>query len=155
MFATSRGVELDPFDDGVTHINVYSMGRTRLGRRASHFANAPFHHPQYGFFAGMESFWYWYKTGMRHGELRTLIGHDAKIAGRRLEAIHTDDFEQTICKATYYRFLAHPDDLELLKDSTLPLVHYYMFNSMVKPVPNMDWIVENLESLRENFVVPR
>lgn len=38
-------MQYSPIDDGVTHINVYSKGRTKLGRDLSNFAAIGIIHP--------------------------------------------------------------------------------------------------------------
>jgi hypothetical protein len=48
-----------PEEDGVTHINIYSKGKTELGRWLTNFSYSPFNHPEYGKFLSMEGFWYW------------------------------------------------------------------------------------------------
>lgn len=40
--------------DGIDHINIYSKGKTTLGRMLSNFACTPFTHPEDGKFASIE-----------------------------------------------------------------------------------------------------
>lgn len=54
----------NPDEDGVTHINIYSKGKTELGRWLTNFSYSPFNHPEYGKFLSMEGFWCWVSTGM-------------------------------------------------------------------------------------------
>ena len=41
---------IDPKLDGIEHINIYSKGKTELGRLLTNFAQTPFIHPEYGRF---------------------------------------------------------------------------------------------------------
>lgn len=34
---------INPLEDGITHINVYSKGATELGRLLTNFAHTPLH----------------------------------------------------------------------------------------------------------------
>lgn len=52
-------VKYDPKMDGVTHINIYSKGKTQLGRVASNFAYFPFEIPNDGRFSSVEGYWHW------------------------------------------------------------------------------------------------
>jgi len=64
---------LDSKMDGVTHINIYSKGKTKLGRLLTNFAHTPFTHAEYGQFASVEGFWYWIRDGKdSHNMSRTL-----------------------------------------------------------------------------------
>ncbi len=69
-------------EDGITHINIYSKGKTELGRLMSNFALSPFSVPQHGEFKSIEGYWYWLSTGDE--SLRDLYGYEAKKAGRKL-----------------------------------------------------------------------
>lgn len=49
---------LDPTKDGIDHINVYSKGKTALGRFLSNFAETDLETKD-GHFASVEAYWYW------------------------------------------------------------------------------------------------
>ena len=55
--------DVRPEDDGRTHVNVYSRGRTSLGRDLSNFAHLPFELDGLAF-ASVEGFWFWLVTGV-------------------------------------------------------------------------------------------
>jgi hypothetical protein len=96
---TQPTTAIDPELDGVAYVNVYSKGRTELGRLLTNFAFAPFKHPRYGHFAGLEAFWYWLSTGRQHDKLRRLYGASAKMVGRTLPKVPYEDFQKEICEA--------------------------------------------------------
>ena len=75
-----------PATDGIDHVNIYSAGRTELGRFMSNFAQAPIQTID-GSFASIEGYWYW--LGCEHTDrdtLRTVSGFAAKKLGRALQA---------------------------------------------------------------------
>ena len=44
--------------DGMTHINVYSKGKTEIGRWLSNFAYSPIDLGNEGYFSSIEGYWY-------------------------------------------------------------------------------------------------
>jgi hypothetical protein len=118
-----------PDEDGITHINIYSRSNTQLGRLLSNFAHSPFTHPEYGDFQSMEGYWYWVATGMKNDILRTLHGVVAKRTGQMLKRVPfrhlTKTFDDVIAEGLMLKMLYNPVIANQLKDSVLPLVHYY------------------------------
>lgn len=150
-----------PKDDGVTHINVYSKGKTPLGRDLSNFAHTPFDHPQYGHFSSIEGFWYWLSTGGTRTEFRALYGFKAKETGRLIReelerngglAI-VDDFNAKIKKAILCKIEQNPALQKALKESELPLTHYYVWgeepNVKVTYPDTYAWIHEYISDIRD------
>lgn len=127
-------IPYEPDGDGVTHINVYSKGKTELGRLLSNFAHTPFEHYKHGHFSSIEAYWYWLSTGMTHDELRGLYGFDAKKLGLALRTAAGDverplvkDFNAMIKQAILIKIESTPKLRELLHYSELPLTHYYVW----------------------------
>lgn len=151
----------NPDEDGITHINVYSKGRTPLGRTLSNFAHTPFDHPEYGHFSSVEGFWYWLSTGGTRNELRGLYGFKSKEVGLMIsDSIKkqggfpiVEDFEAKIKKAILCKVEQNQELRELLKLSTLPLTHYYVFGNngkyKVSYPANYAWIHEYISDLRD------
>lgn len=121
--------ELTPSSDGVVYINIYSSGKTELGRALSPFSEFDIEHPEYGWFASVEAFYYWRKTGMKWDNLRPLYGVRAKQMGRRYETVHCDNFKEEIVYANQLKLDRHPYIRRLMKMNTLPFVHYYAYGS--------------------------
>lgn len=149
-------IDYRPEDDGLTHINIYSKGKTELGRIASNFAQTPFKHPEYGYFASIEAFWYWLSSGKCHDILRNLSGFQAKKMGLRYVAegrTNVENFQREIKRALFLKMEQNPRFLELLKDSNLPLTHYYLWgepgNYRVTKPENQQWQVNYLSDLRD------
>lgn len=155
-----------PENDGVDHINVCSHGKTQLGQLATNFAHVPFRHPKFGFFASMEAYWYWVKTGMKHDTLRRLYGATAKTAGIRLPIVmmKEDEFTDLMCDGLRCKVMQNAKLLTALKksgadpkakertQSPLPLRHYFVHatpNGTVVNEPNRNkWLWRCLEEIR-------
>lgn len=138
-----------PAGDGITHINVYSAGKTELGRLLSNFARTPFYCDD-GWFASVEAYWYW--LGSKNDDLRGLHGLAAKQKGRECggkDWTSTPDFQHAIIRAIEYKIETYPEMIkEPMKESTLPFTHYYVFDGKVKKVPKSAWIMRELERMR-------
>jgi len=115
--------------DGVTHINVYSNGKTTLGQLLSNFAHTPFiggHHK----FESVEGWWYWYCTGKQHDHLKHLYGYMAKKEGKKYKRTHLitpDTLFQVYCA----KIDSNPYLREMLIKSTLPFTHYYAYGTKI------------------------
>ena len=147
--------DFTPETDGITHINVYSKGKTQLGRALSNFAHTPFNHAIYGEFASMEGFWYWISTGSKNDSLRRLYGFKAKSEGKQYPrvTIPRHVFEGEIIEAAFYKLKDNPDIADMLMESTLPLTHYYAYGSpgtgykVIHPESGV-FLIEYFERLR-------
>lgn len=144
----------DPTDDGFTHINTYSKGRTELGRMLSNFAFSPFVYAEYGKFNSVEGYWYWYLTGQKHDDLRTLSGSYAKVKGQsyvsdRIEHSLSEETIEIMQGAIICKIAQNPKLQEMLLSSTLPFCHYYyMHGRVINPFDGHDWFSETLEDIR-------
>lgn len=145
----------DPSQDGITHINVWSKGRTQLGQLLSNFAHVGFNHPVHGYFASVEGFWYWLSTGRTHDELRRLYGASAKSVGSKLEQvpIPEDEFREGILEALRCKIEQNPDIAVALKNSHLPLEHYFVYghNVIVNQGQKHGWQLQFLQMLRHEL----
>lgn len=135
---------LDPTRDGVTHVNVYSKGKTRIGRFLSNFAHTPFVCDD-GAFDSVEGYWYWLKT--KDESLRTVHGFEAKVLGKSLplceEQLEAEEFQSRIRAALDAKFKAYGKALIELRQINLPLAHYYVFGRSIKDA-GYKWILEHI-----------
>ena len=146
---------LNPEEDGITHINTYTKGKTRLGRLLTNLADIPVTHPKYGMFRCAEGLWYYMRTGCKYENLRALTGFDAKKLGVTLEVVWMDDFEEQFKIALRNKIQSHPELHELFINSTLPFEHYYFYGSnkpgiapkVIEP-KNVKWLTEFFTELR-------
>lgn len=146
----------DPNEDGLNHINCYSRGKTQLGRELSNFSHVPFKHPDFGFFASLEAYWYWIKTGCKHDKLRRLYGSTAKSAGIRLLPVMIDDavFKSMVCDGIKLKIMQNSKLRDAVRKSVLPFRHYYVANAggkIVNEPPKHRWQMECLEEIRERL----
>lgn len=142
---------IDPKEDGITHINVYSRGETQLGRLLSNFAHTEFVHPEDGKFQSIEGYWYW--LSCKEDILRHQFGFSAKSMGRALggkDWLDTDDFKRKIKLAIKAKVNAHPNIKEKLLNNELPLKHYYVYSGKVVEPTEGKWIIEYIEELKIN-----
>ncbi len=153
----STEIALNPAEDGTTHVNVYSRGKTELGQMLSNFAHVRFHHPTLGYFSSVEAFWYYVSTGCKHEYLRRLFGNFAKTSGKKLPMVPMDEaeFRKLICEAITCKIEQTPELLDSLLTNTLPLKHYYVFgagqNAVVVPQPKHDWQIEHINRLVQKW----
>lgn len=134
-------------EDGITHINIYSKGKTSVGRFMSNFTKS---HVQTedGSFASVEGYWYW--LGCKNDRLRTAYGYGAKKLGRELGApdwLDGDEFRRKILVAikSKIKMLTNSDLQQLL---LLPLTHYYIHNGRVIDMgPRCQWILDGIISM--------
>lgn len=148
-----RSYQLDPKDDGVTHINIYSQGKTDLGKALSNFSHHPFCHPEHGLFASVEGYWYWLTR--QDDDLRHLYGFKAKELGRSLPEVkqwHPHQFEGYVCQALDAKLEKHSEIMEQLKASVLPLEHYYAKyygdKLRVTEPRGGEWLLAHFEKIR-------
>ena len=141
-------------DDGVTHINVYSKGKTTLGKFLSNFTHTKLHLPE-GTFNSVEAYWYWLKCegNERRDDLKRLHGFSAKKLGKELSKDFSDPVESTefiekIKFALKEKLKSNKDVLIEFGNSSLPFVHYYEFGGKITLVDKHLWLIEELECLR-------
>ena len=128
----------NPSEDGVTHLNIWSKGKTKLGRILSNFAKVPVDLPE-GRFDSIEG--YWGYLGMpdddsRKEEFKHVSGYNAKkkkqdIFKSGVERKFDPDFKSKIEAAIDEKFKT--DEVQnCLKENKsllgLPVVHYYIFD---------------------------
>lgn len=144
-------------NDGIDHINIYSNGKTKLGRLLSNFANTPFDYEPYGHFESMEAFWYYYFTECRYEFLKTLSGVKAKREGQKLmigcyhEILESD--KSVILEAIRHKLRQNRHIVDMLIENDLPLTHYYCYstdNGQYKIInkPEFDWIIDEYNRLK-------
>lgn len=141
----------DPKEDGITHINVYSKSNTLLGRFLSNFYRSEIN-TLLGKFQSIEGLIYY--MGSFDDKLRTLSGHQAKDAGRLADRnirLPDDIFKKIIKDAMWKKLASNPPMLKILKNSTLPLTHYYVYGNKIIYVTNWDWIIGEWEQIRKDL----
>lgn len=142
-------VTLDPSQDGITHLNVYSKGKTPLGRFLSNFAHTPIETMD-GHFESVEGYIYWLVSegSPDREQLRSVYGFAAKKLGRRLSTLDFGNvpkgFTGKVCMAITTKVLRNREMLNQLQANTLPLTHYYVMWGKVIDPNNFGWTCEHL-----------
>lgn len=148
-----------PAHDGEDHVNIYTKGKTELGRALSNLADTPFVMGGKTF-QSVESFWYYYLTGCVEEKLCSMKGYQAKVFGRTLCHLRIDDeqfgpqgeHQEVIKEAMRCKLRQNKWILELLTESTLPLSHYYAFpnkqHTFAYNIAKFQWQVDEFERLR-------
>lgn len=142
----------DPSDDGVKHINVYTRGRTALGRNLSNFQECNIEHPHFGHFRTLEGLWYFLKTGCKDEMLRVMNGHDSRRHGAKLPAVHYPLFNKMFKLGMVEKL---DKNLQLQRDlvqNELPLVNYSNYQGRVIVTPRMEWQLEFWQTLRQTLI---
>ena len=140
---------MNPKEDGVTHINIYSKGATELGRWLSNFAKVDIQ-TEDGPFRSIEGYWYW--LSCKDNQLRLLYGYKAKEYGRSVGAkdwLDDREFKDKICRALVIKLERMPLDFKNLWLSSLPLTHYYTYGDKVIIPKDGQWLIDFLESQRK------
>jgi len=152
---------VNPNNDGVDHINVYSGGKTELGKFLSNFAKTPIQTPE-GLFQSVEG--YWHYLGTNHpdrDQLKKLYGNRARTLGKEMREEYPAHLKSTpnyfrdkIAGAIKVKLLNNTEMLQALQENKLPLRHYYVFGG--KPVePNEDrWVLAVIDDLAKNVLKP-
>lgn len=140
-------------EDGISHINVYTKGKTELGRLLSNFTYSPMRHHLYGKFASMEGFWYWLSTGKRHEELRQLSGLEAKKLGLSKKVVTIDGFYEKVRSMMEVKIEQNKRLKMLLAQSELPFEHYYVYGNeekykVILPF-SREWLNQQWEEIRQ------
>ena len=148
---------IEPHMDGIDHINIYSKGKTKLGRFLSNFAYSPIE-TEDGRFTSVEGYWYWLMCKHQHQDkdrLRKLSGFAAKKFGRELvckDWIDDATFKNKIRRAIGIKIKNMRRDL--FTDfvlSPLPFKHYYVYGGKVVEVEQGEWIIDHIETIRRKY----
>ena len=149
---------INPNEDGVTHVNIYSKGKTELGRMLTNFAKFPIHTKEDGDFMSVEGYWYWLSIeDCKEKEiLRKVYGFWAKKTGKELLEKYNkrfdENFERKILSAIWYKFKRNADLLD--EDiANLPFEHYYNYGGKVVDVKDKyQWMFDGIDKMRKKLL---
>lgn len=146
-----------PENDGITHVNIYSKGKTELGRFLSNFYPCPIE-TEDGPFKSIEGYWYW--LSCKREELREAYGFTAKNLGRAFggkDWLDDVEFKAKISQAITLK-LSTPLASEIIyrnkKLLDLPLKHYYTYGTKVVEPKEDKWIVAHIKSCLAGTITP-
>lgn len=149
----ANGFPFGPGTDGVDHINIYSKGATSIGRAMTNMSAIPVTVPGEGTFQSVEAYWYWVSTGMTDDRFKTVDHFQAKLIGKDMKRIPRDDFQDKIKKAIKLKLDQYnPRMKRALKNTTLPLTHYYHYgDDKSVGYTRYDWVIDYITELREYY----
>ncbi len=149
--------------DGREHINVYSKGRTLLGRKLSNFADIPTMVEIDGEtikFKNVESLWFYLKIYLTFGEKDTNLldmeGYEAKEYGskrlklsRPLTTEEREYFIDIMKKGIEWKIRNNDALREEFKANykKIPYAHYYNYSGNIITLPEHQWLVDFLNEL--------
>lgn len=122
---------IDPDKDGVEYINIWTKGKTELGRNLTNLAPISFTHPEHGKFATLEGYWYWLATGKCNDQFKTLSGYEAKQLGKTLPKVPNPTFIAEFTRGMLLRLNQNGVLARDLRASTLPLKHFYNYGGKI------------------------
>lgn len=152
---------INPEDDGITHINVYSQARTPLGKMLSNWYFQQVRLDE-GPFNSVEGYWFWLtlpESAPARENLRKLYGYDAKKIGKNLQKIYgrvsVDNFENKILRAIWEK--VKMNERYFIKEyDELPFVHYYNFKgNIIDVTEKYDWMLDGITLMRNNVISRR
>ena len=144
----------NPIRDGIDHINIYSEGKTAVGRWMSNFARVPI---QIGgiTFASIESYWYW--LACHDDRLPPMYGYEAKALGKKICGnaarilSDTPEFQEKIRAALIEKCRQCPGMVILIRQSKLPLTHYYVFAGQPR-LADFGWLINFWREVRDGAI---
>ena len=145
-------------EDGKTHVNIYSQGKTSLGRFLSNFTQVTMA-TEDGYFESVEGYWYWLGADPENPDrdkLRNMHGFRAKEFGRALhkdKQVKIDGFEDKIKAAITIKMQNSPTMWAQLTNNKLPLAHYYVYGGKVVEPHGNEWLIDHFRDLsRERLI---
>ncbi len=139
-----------PKDDGITHINTWTKGKTVLGRQLSNLATLGFMHPKHGYFRCMEAAWYFFSTGGTDNSYKELTGFEAKKKGRNSNRVYADNFQDLIKECHRLRIEQNPILKTQFLRNKLPLAHYFCYGEKLIQDKHQ-WQTEFLNELQAEY----
>jgi hypothetical protein len=142
--------DTNPENDGKTHINVYSRGKTELGKFLNNLEKTPFEIPGVGTFSSLIGYWHWVSTGKQHDVFKTLYGVKTNSVAKDYPRVDIIGFEEEIKIGFMAKLDAYPEFKKQLANLSLPLCSYYVNNQedgdyTVTPQPQLYWQLNFME----------
>lgn len=165
--------EIKPYEDGITHINVYTKGKTELGKMLSNMYKSPtrinFENENL-IFNTIEGFWYflivYYGSGLKDYRFLEFNGFKSKEEGRiKIKELNINSseikeeeyFKEEIIKALKEKVKQNKKILTEISYSNLIFKHYYFYgkeeNAKVIEKNEYNWIIDVFEEIRKKMKV--
>lgn len=160
--------DITPLKDGITHINVYTKGKTELGRMLSNLYNSPttivFQNDSLTF-KSLEGYWYflvyYFYSKEKDFSFCSYSGFEAKQQGQKIVKENkietrlittTEDFLNLFKESLKLKVKQNKKILTLLTYSELPFFHYYFYGTEENPKiiykDEYNWILDIFDEIR-------
>lgn len=137
-----------PDTDGINHINIYSKGKTELGKFLSHF-HGHYIETEDGGFECLEGYWYW--LYFRDDVFQIMDGLAAKLHAHELGKrrfrgdISPEEHMAKILRATTIKLDTAPAEIRTqLINNKLPFIHAYNRSGAYSFQSSMDVIIQHI-----------
>lgn len=142
---------INPDNDGIDHINIYSRGKTQLGKMLSNWypANVEI---SIGSFKTIEGVIFYLSSF--NDFFRNADGYNCKKYGKDFDKgirLPEDVFRKFIIDSMLDKVNKNDTLKCLLKESNLPLKHYYNYSGKIIEVMNWQWQVDEWENIRKGL----
>ncbi|MFE4571397.1 NADAR family protein [Paenibacillus chitinolyticus] len=150
---------IDPLQDGVSHINIYSQGKTELGKMLSNFTKCDILTKE-GQFSSVEGYWYWLgiEDCSEKEVLRSLSGYQAKRIGSELKKKYQtkkdEEFQAKILRSIWEKVKKN-SHMFRSETAALPFEHYYNYGGKIVDVKDKYiWLINGIDKIRK-FVLSK
>lgn len=137
--------------DGVDFINVFSRGKTKLGQLLSNFAHTPFKYKGKQF-ESVEGYWF-YKVSGGDPKFYLVYGSEAKQRGKEIVNRQPGPTREELKEVYKAKLESNLHFTKLLRESSLPLAHYYQYNGPPMSADNYLWTVEIWDEIRNELKI--
>lgn len=140
-------------NDGKDHINIYTKGKTFLGRFLSNLYPAPVETKKSGYFYSAEALWY-YLTREDSECFRNIKDpFTCKTVGRMKpkKKIDMKYVYSEMSEAIKYKVANNEPVKRMLRSSDKPFTHYYEYGGKKIFPQNQEWLSESVENLRKEL----
>ena len=163
-FKPNLAIDLMSRVDGVDHINISVSGKTKLGQALAFEANQRMIHPILGPFNCLTGYWCYIKSESRRPVYRSKPAKSCQYIAKQ----HNDtrdnipNFKALIASGIYYKIISDETLKQMVIDSSLPFMMYYVNNQKDKnlktgkeivyevkvPQKFSTWIIPAFEEIR-------
>lgn len=137
--------------DGIDHINIWEQAETEIGKFLVHSSPYSIKHRYFGRFKTMEAFWHYIQSNERDDRIRNMSGPVLKKFSKQLTPARVVNFRAIVMDSNWQRIKQHPEQAEMVKESTLPFDCYFINNqSGIRTRPTFyKWLVMGFEEIRD------
>lgn len=140
-------------NDGKDHINIYTKGKTFLGRFLSNLYPAPVETEKSGYFYSAEALWYFLTRDDSDIFKNIESPFKCKELGRKRAKKDIDmcyvysEMEEAI----RYKVVNNEPVKKMLTNSDKPFAHYYEYGGKRVFPENQEWLINAIENIKKEL----